>query len=66
MGAYSLCHAIGFSIGAPIGGRILGRWGSQALWSSCFAVMIVAAVVYGVVYVKQRSTFVVTTKAGST
>lgn len=66
MGAYSLCHAAGVSIGAPIGGRILDRWGSQVLWPSCFAVMIVAAAVYGVVYVKQRSAFVVTTKTGST
>ncbi len=66
MGAYSLSHAVGLAIGAPIGGRILDRWGSQVLWPTCFVVMIVATAVYGVVYVKQRSTFVVTTKTGST
>jgi MFS family permease len=66
MGAYSLCHAVGLSIGAPLGGRILDRWGSQVLWPTCFGVMIAAAAVYGVVFVKQRSAFVATTKTGST
>ena len=66
MGAYSLCHAVGLSIGAPLGGKILDRWGSHVLWPTCFAVMIAAAAVYGVVFVKQRSAFVATTKTSST
>ncbi len=66
MGAYSLCHAVGLSVGAPLGGRIFDRWGSHVLWPSCFAVMITAAAVYGVVFVKQWSAFVTATKTGST
>jgi predicted MFS family arabinose efflux permease len=66
MGAYSLCHAVGLSVGAPLGGRIFDRWGSHVLWPSCFAVMITAAAVYGVVFVKQRFAFVTATKTGST
>ncbi len=66
MGAYLLCHAVGLSIGAPLGGSILHQWGSHVLRPTCFVVMIVAAAVYGVVFVKQRSAFVTTTKSSST
>ncbi|MDG1893943.1 MAG: MFS transporter [Fuerstiella sp.] len=65
MGVYSLCHAVGLSIGAPLGGRILDRWGSQVLWPTCFAVMIAAAAVYAVVYVKQQSGLLAKGRAGS-
>lgn len=66
MGAYSLCHAVGLSIGAPLGGRVLDQWGSQVLWLTCFAVMMAAAAVYRVVYWKQQSAFLANTRAGST
>ena len=52
MGVFSLCHAAGLMIGAPLGGRVLDQLGSSALWSSCFVVLMVAATVYGMVYLR--------------
>lgn len=52
MGVFSLCHAIGFTVGAPAGGQILERWGPQVLWPTCFVIVLLAAGVYGLVYLR--------------
>lgn len=52
MGVFSLCHAVGLAVGAPVGGRILERWGANVLWPVCFVLTLMAAAVYGVVYLK--------------
>lgn len=54
MGVFSLCHAIGLTVGAPVGGRILDHWGASVLWPICFAIVCVAASVYGIVYFKLK------------
>lgn len=50
MGIFSLCYAIGLTIGAPIGGRILDQSGPRVLWPTCFLVGILAATIYGFVF----------------
>ena len=50
MGVFSLCHAIGLTVGAPAGGQILGRWGAHVLWPTCFLIVVLAACVYAIVY----------------
>lgn len=52
MGVFSLCHAIGLTVGAPAGGQILERWGPRALWPTCFVIVLLAALVYGMVYLR--------------
>ena len=52
MGVFSLCHAVGLTVGAPAGGQILGRWGAHVLWPTCFLIVMLAACVYGIVYVR--------------
>lgn len=54
MGVFSLAHALGFAIGAPLGGQILDRWGATTLWPICFFVVMLAAAVYGVIYVRSK------------
>ena len=50
MGVFSLCHAAGIAFGAPIGGQVLDRWGPNILWPSCFFIVVVSALIYGLVY----------------
>lgn len=49
MGVFSLCHAVGITIGAPIGGEILSRFGYRVLWPACFAIVSVSVAIYGIV-----------------
>ncbi len=50
MGVFSLSHALGLAIGAPLGGQILERCGPTVLWPICFVIVMIAAAVYGLVY----------------
>ena len=52
MGVFSLSHAIGIAFGAPLGGQVLARWGAGVLWPSCFVVVVLAASIYGLIYVQ--------------
>ena len=54
MGVFSLCHAIGLTVGAPAGGRILDTWGPDVLWPLCFGIVMVAAGVYVLVFLRTR------------
>ena len=54
MGVFSLCHAIGLTVGAPAGGRILDTWGPGVLWPLCFGIVMVAAGVYVLVFWRTR------------
>lgn len=54
MGVFSLCHAIGLTVGAPAGGRILDTWGPNVLWPLCFGIVMVAAGVYVIVFLRTR------------
>lgn len=55
MGVFSLCHAIGLTVGAPVGGRILDTWGPNVLWPLCFVIVMVAAAVYLLVFLRTRN-----------
>lgn len=56
MGVFSLSHALGFAIGAPVGGQILERWGPTVLWPVCFVIVMIASGVYWRIHVRlQRS-----------
>lgn len=52
MGIFSLCHAMGLTIGAPLGGMVLESLGAQVLWSSCFVIVMAAVAVYGIVFLQ--------------
>jgi predicted MFS family arabinose efflux permease len=52
MGVFSLCHAVGLTIGAPVGGRLLDRWGPQVLWPACFLAVSLSLAIYGYVYIR--------------
>lgn len=52
MGVFSLSHALGFAIGAPLGGQILSRWGPTVLWPICFVITMIAAGVYWLIHVR--------------
>jgi predicted MFS family arabinose efflux permease len=52
MGVFSLSHALGFAIGAPLGGQILSRWGPTVLWPTCFVITMIAAGVYWLIHVR--------------
>jgi MFS family permease len=46
IGLFSVCYSSAMTIGAPIGGLILSRWGPTALWFSTFAIALTAVSVY--------------------
>ncbi len=50
LGLFSMCYASALTIGAPIGGEVLARFGPEALWSCTFAVAMVAVTVYLIIY----------------
>ena len=50
MGVFGLCHAIGTTIGAPLGGYVLESGGPQILWPGCFVIVLLAGAVYAVIY----------------
>jgi len=52
MGVFSLSHAFGLAIGAPIGGQILAVGGGRLLWPICFVIVMMAAAIYGIVYLR--------------
>ncbi|MCA9048692.1 MAG: MFS transporter, partial [Planctomycetaceae bacterium] len=54
MGVFGLCHAVGITIGAPVGGYVLDRWTSQVLWPACCLVVLAATMVYVVTYFDLR------------
>ena len=46
IGLFSVCYSSAMTIGAPIGGLVLSRWGPTALWLSTFAIALLAVSVY--------------------
>lgn len=46
LGVFNLCYASAMTLGAPLGGEVLRRFGPQALWSGTFVVAIIAALMY--------------------
>lgn len=54
MGVFSLAHALGFAIGAPLGGQILDRWGPTVLWPICFVIVSIATGVHALVYLRLK------------
>jgi len=46
MGAYSMTAAIAFALGPWAGTAVLARWGPTALWSACFAVCLLGALLF--------------------
>jgi MFS family permease len=45
-GVYSMSWGLGSFLAPALGSLVLGRFGSVALWSSCFAVCVVAALLH--------------------
>ncbi len=58
LGLFSMCYASALTIGAPIGGEVLNRFGARPLWICTFAVAMVAVIVYISIYrsITDRST----------
>lgn len=54
MGVFGLCHAVGLTFGAPIGGWILQHHGPTILWPACCCCSLAASVVYLLVYRRLR------------
>ncbi|MGB7344432.1 MAG: MFS transporter [Pirellulaceae bacterium] len=50
LGIYTMSYALALTIGAPTGGKILTRFGPQALWMVAFVVASLAVVVYAVIH----------------
>lgn len=48
MGTLSMMHAVAITVGAPIGGKVLGResLGAKWLWGGCFVVAMAAALMF--------------------
>jgi len=46
MGVFTVSYALALMIGAPLGGEVLVRRGSNWLWPGCFLVMLTAIVLY--------------------
>lgn len=46
LGMFNMCYASAMTLGAPIGGEVLGRFGPQTLWGGTFVIAITAVVVY--------------------
>lgn len=55
LGVFAMTHAVGLTIGAPLGGQILERFGSRVLWTSCFATAMVSSSLYLFIYLRRRS-----------
>ncbi|MEZ6059229.1 MAG: MFS transporter [Planctomycetaceae bacterium] len=50
MGVFGMCHAVGLTIGAPLGGEIYARHGAQVLWPGCSLVVLASVAIYSIVY----------------
>lgn len=46
LGMFSMCYALAMTIGAPIGGEVLSRFGPTVLWSGTVVVAMSAVAVY--------------------
>lgn len=49
-GVSAMCYALAMTIGAPIGGAVMERLGTETLWYACLVIGIVAAVMYAALY----------------
>lgn len=43
MGVFSMCFSSAVTLGAPLGGQVLDRFGGHALWAGCLGASLVAA-----------------------
>ena len=50
MGLFSMCYSSALTIGAPIGGAVLHRFGATTLWIGTFAVALAAVAVYAAIF----------------
>lgn len=46
IGMFTLCYATALTIGAPIGGEVLSRFGPRVLWNGTFVIAMMAVVIY--------------------
>ena len=52
LGMFSMSYALALTIGAPLGGVALHRFGATPLWIGSFVIAIAAVTLYGAVYKK--------------
>lgn len=50
MGVFNMCFATALTIGAPLGGAVLNRYGPTVLWSAAFTVAMIAVALYVVIH----------------
>lgn len=50
MGLFNMSFSAAIMIGAPLGGAILGRYGGQTLWTCCFGLAMVSAMLQLVIH----------------
>lgn len=50
MGIFGISHSLSLTIGAPLGGEILARYGPNALWPGCFGLLLVTTALYIVMF----------------
>jgi predicted MFS family arabinose efflux permease len=43
MGVFSMCFASAVTLGSPLGGLVLERYGGNVLWAGCVGATLVAA-----------------------
>lgn len=46
MGVFTLMYAIAISVGVPLGGHVLARYGGTSLWTGTFVVSLIGAATY--------------------
>ena len=50
MGIFNMCFATALTIGAPLGGAVLSRYGPTVLWGGAFAVAMLAVSLYVLIH----------------
>lgn len=57
MGVFTVSHSLALAIGPPLGGQILAEYGPASVWLGCTIVILVAMLLYGLIFRKltQRS-----------
>ena len=50
LGLFGMCYSSALTIGAPIGGSVLDRYGPAVLWTGSFLVAMLAIVIYAVIH----------------
>ncbi|MEM0926864.1 MAG: MFS transporter [Planctomycetota bacterium] len=50
MGLFSMCYAAALTLGAPMGGELLNRFGPSTLWSVVACIACTAVVLYALIY----------------